>query len=140
MEIEHGVIVLTPKDTAIPSEVRGCRNVSVRMWGFKHVDAISALPNISKLEVFRWPVDSFDALTPLRHLRTLHVRHFPKVHSLQAFQMLKELQDLELTTLASWYNKKQVVETFRPLSSPRNSASVAWRSSVSALTGRRTGP
>ena len=120
MHVENGVFVLTPKDSSIPGEIRQSRNASIRMSGFKNVGNLAEFPNISSLEVFLWPLESFEVLASLKHLQTLRITHFPKVNSLEALGSLNQLHDLELTTLASWYSKKQVVESLHPLSSLTN--------------------
>jgi hypothetical protein len=50
-------------------------------------------------------------------LRSSGAEHFPKVHSFEALSRLTKLEDLLLTTLPSWYNTHQVVDTLRPLAS-----------------------
>lgn len=120
MYIENGVFVLTSTDKSIPRNVRECRNASVQMLGFKQVGQLNEFPNLSSLKVFAWPLESFDILASLTNLQVLHVNHFPKVHSLETLGALSQLRDLELTTLASWYNKKQLVESLGPLSSLAN--------------------
>lgn len=117
MQAENGVFHLMREDTVIPGELRRFRNASVQLRRFKHVEELSDFPNIAHLEVFHWPLETFDALAPLTGLRTLHVNHSPKLRSLNALRALAELRDLELTTLASWYGKKQTVDSLRPLSS-----------------------
>lgn len=84
MHVENGVFVLTPKDSSIPGEIRQSRNASIRMSGFKNVGNLAEFPNISSLEVFLWPLESFEVLASLKHLQTLRITHFPKVNSLEA--------------------------------------------------------
>jgi hypothetical protein len=115
MKVENGVFEVIRDDREIPRAVRHERNAGLRLLRFKSVETLVDFPNIAALEVFVWPLDNFGPLLSLGRLRKLHVTHFPKVHSLEALAQLTKLEDLLLTTLPSWYNKSQNVESLRPL-------------------------
>ena len=108
---------LAPDDAEIPEQVRRARNPRLHLSGFKPVETLADFPRITELEIYRWPLDSFSPLRSLCCLRELRITHFPKVNTLDALGNLTKLESLMLMTIASWYNKRQLIDSFHPLAS-----------------------
>jgi hypothetical protein len=112
---EKGVYILTREDDDIPATLRDAQNVRLACFRCALLAKVVELRNLVELEILDYTLDSFAPLAGLSGLKKLEVTHFAKVHSLRPIGQLASLKFLTLTTLGSWYNKKQLVDTFRPL-------------------------
>lgn len=96
-----------------PESITHARVIACR---FERWDALGELVNLVSLEVVDWLAPDFNALRPLARLEQLHVRHMPRVTSLDALSSLTSLRRLILETLPSWDGSKVTqVDSLSPL-------------------------